>query len=252
MDEIKPDPNYYAIIPAQVRYDKEISASAKLLYGEISALSNRFGYCCATNGYFSELYCTKIRTVQRWLQQLADQGYIRIEPDKLRRIYIVNHENLMPEKVRQKSHGGVTKKSCHHDKKVTHNNTSNNTFNNKDFKHMKGSTKSVLNQNSVVQKAYEGSHSFGTGTYQEPTNKHNSVKKRFTVPTIQEIAEYVSEKKYNVDAAQFWNHYEARGWELKRGQKMVKWKAAVATWHGNSGKFGGNETTTNNDMRYML
>lgn len=35
---------------------------------------------------------------------------------------------------------------------------------------LKGSTKSVLNP---VQKAYEGSHSFGTGTYQEPTTKEN-------------------------------------------------------------------------------
>lgn len=131
MDEIKQDPNYYAVIPSQVRYDPEISASAKLLYGEIAALSNRFGYCCATNGYFAELYSTKIRTVQRWIGQLADQGYVRISPDKLRKIYLLHHDVMMPAGVGQKSHGGVTKKTRHHDKKVTHNNTSNNTSNKK-------------------------------------------------------------------------------------------------------------------------
>lgn len=84
-----------------------------------------------------------------------------------------------------------------------------------------------------------------TGTYQGTYQKDNSVKKRFKEPTIQEIADYVSEKKYNVNAEQFWNHYEARGWELKQGQKMVKWKAAVATWNGNSSKFGGNVAPIN-------
>ena len=47
--------NYYAIIPAVVRYDNKLTDKAKLLYGEITCLSNKEGYCFATNNYFANL-----------------------------------------------------------------------------------------------------------------------------------------------------------------------------------------------------
>lgn len=72
----KEEPNYYAIIPANVRYDKRLIQGAKLLYGEITALSNQKGYCWASNNYFMKLYEVSRFTIQAWLKSLEDCGYI--------------------------------------------------------------------------------------------------------------------------------------------------------------------------------
>lgn len=71
--------NYYAIIPATVRYDKELKFAERLLYGEITALSNTSGYCYAKNKYFAELYAVSNETISRWLSHLKKLGYIEIK-----------------------------------------------------------------------------------------------------------------------------------------------------------------------------
>lgn len=71
-------PNYYAIIPASVRYDKKLTANAKLLYGEITALTKVEGYCWATNSYFSDLYKVTERSISEWISSLEQQGHIVI------------------------------------------------------------------------------------------------------------------------------------------------------------------------------
>lgn len=73
--------NYYAIIPANVRYDKELNANAKLLYGEITSLCNKEGFCWATNQYFADLYDASERSIKGWIKQLKDKGYIDAETD---------------------------------------------------------------------------------------------------------------------------------------------------------------------------
>lgn len=81
-------PNYYAVIPAIVRYDNDVMDKAKILYGEISALSGKYGYCFATNQYFANLYNISDRQVRRLLNSLSSKGYIIIDNEsELRKIY---------------------------------------------------------------------------------------------------------------------------------------------------------------------
>ena len=67
----------------------------------------------------------------------------------------------------------------------------------------------------------------------EYINNNNSLYKkgssRFQKPTIEEIREYCLEEGYNVDAEQFFDFYESKGWLVGKSP-MKDWKAAVRTW----------------------
>lgn len=71
-------PNYYSILTANVRYDKNLKANEKLLFSEITALSNKYGYCTASNRYFAELYQVTERVIRKWISDLAQLGYLKI------------------------------------------------------------------------------------------------------------------------------------------------------------------------------
>ena len=72
-------PNYYAILPACLRYDNDLNDSEKVLYSEITALANQEGYCWASNQYFAELYDVTKKTISRRISNLVKKGYLKRE-----------------------------------------------------------------------------------------------------------------------------------------------------------------------------
>lgn len=79
MDE---KPNYYAIIPANVRYDENLKLGEKMMYGEITALSKKNGICYASNNYFARLYQVSPQAISKWIKTLERRKYITIAYEK--------------------------------------------------------------------------------------------------------------------------------------------------------------------------
>lgn len=127
-------PNYYSIIPASVRYDKDLKPMEIIMYGEITALANKYGYAYASNSYFAELYQVHKKTVSNWINHLKEKGYIRTVVTrnedmsvKDRKIYII------PPYEQKDGEGYPQKDSYPIHKKTEENNTRfNNTSINRD------------------------------------------------------------------------------------------------------------------------
>lgn len=54
-------------------------------------------------------------------------------------------------------------------------------------------------------------------------------RKRFSPPTVEEVAAYCDERGNNIDPQHFVDYYSARGWMIGKNH-MKDWKAAVRTW----------------------
>lgn len=75
-------PNFYAIIPADIRYSKELSMFQKLLYAEITALTQKDWYCWASNSYFAELYDMWETYISKQISDLAKKWFLEVFIDK--------------------------------------------------------------------------------------------------------------------------------------------------------------------------
>ncbi len=133
-------PNYYAVLEADVRYDKRLKPMEKLLYAEITALTNMNGKCEAQNAYFAELYDVNKATVSRWISNIAECEYIEVEVVKNnqgrvdKRIITLLTKKSIPSP--QKSHEGIDKKVKVINTNPTDSNTNltdSNTKNKKSF-----------------------------------------------------------------------------------------------------------------------
>lgn len=112
------NPNYYAVIPAKVRYDEKLKPNEKLLYGEISALSNRYGECWASNNYFASLYKVDPSTISKWVNGLESCNYVTLkyiykENSKAVEKRIIQLNEVLPNinRVLPKEQGGYCQKA---------------------------------------------------------------------------------------------------------------------------------------------
>lgn len=197
-------PSYYAVIPADVRYDNKLTDKEKLLYGEITALSNAEGYCWASNEYFANLYGSSTRTIRSSITKLEENGYLKRQLIYKKNSKEVERRLLYP----------MTKISSPEEKNFP-------TPEEKNFP--TPGEKNFLDNNT-------SSNITSTNNKEKEIYKE---KESFCKPTIEEIDAYCRERNNSVDAEAFYYHYESKGWLVGKA-KMKSWKAAVITWEKSS------------------
>lgn len=223
--------SYYAVIPANVRYDERLPMGARFLYGEITALCNERGYCWASNKYFAELYKVTDRTIRGWISSLIDTGYIESD--------LVYRENSKEVEARYLKVTESTPGKNFPDPMEKNFRTSGKNFPDPPEKNFldNNTTNNTLEYTTISKDIVVG---------QQP-QKEAAKTKRFIKPTIEEIEKYCVERKNGVNATKFFNYYEANGWKVGKNS-MKNWKAAVRTWEQNNYDKGGanNATTSTN------
>lgn len=194
-------PSYFAILTADVRYDKTLKPLARLLYAEITALCNKEGYCWSSNQYFADLYEVDPKTVSGWIGQLKTKGYITVQLE-----YKEGTKQVLKRYIRI-NEGGMDKIM--------------------DTLPIKKCIPSPQNDGDPPHKIMEDNKTINN-TFNNTTNKGT----RFTPPSVDEVSDYCNQRNNLVDAETFIDFYQAKGWMVGKN-KMKDWKACVRTWETN-------------------
>ena len=257
-------PAYHTNLPPQVRFDRKLSANAKLLYGEVKALCDQQGYCWASNYYFASLYGVHKETVSLWLRQLKAGQWIRIEllsdQGNLRKIYLNESRSEVhstPSSSQRKSQGvgvkdqrGLTDSSPPSYDLVVPKPPAlliENIIDNNDrihsppLKDLSGSDELEKTECRTEQIAEE------TVGANPPVAPHPPLRTRlppkkevvvpFAKPLIKEVESYMlGQKEFcpsaltaRAQALRFVNYYESNGWKVGRNA-MQDWRAAANNW----------------------
>lgn len=131
MDE---QPSYYSMIPANVRYDKELKPMEIIMYSEITALTNKYGYAYASNSYFANLYQVHKKTVSNWINHLKEKGYVHTVVTRNEDMSVKDRKIYIIPPYEQKNGEGYPQKDSHpiHEKMEENNTSINNTSINRD------------------------------------------------------------------------------------------------------------------------
>lgn len=223
---INETPKYLAWLTPKIRFDKNISDKAKLIYAELCSLSTAYGYAFPSNEFLAELYGVNTRTITRILSELSDNNYIKITVAKnkkgsLRKIYILENssgkieekENKMEEKAtRQKCLPPLDKNVHTHPTKMSSAIINNNTSN---------------NNTSINKERYIDS--------KNNIDSQETKKEKISLSISKDDVINLS-KENNLDtdvSEKFYYYYKSRNWKVNNNFEINKnnLKANLLLWH---------------------
>lgn len=179
----------FIIIPESIYRDERLSPRAVLLYGLVQAFSKGRGFCWASNAALAERLNVSKSCLSHLVSKLSSCGLVRLQTDPETGV-----RHICPI---AKNNEGIA-----------------------DFSY------------TPCKKQQDPSLNSATIEYKESIREKENTpakRKRFQPPSVSEVADYCRERGNTINAEQFVDFYEARGWKLGR-QTMRDWKAAVRTW----------------------
>ena len=103
----------------------------------------------------------------------------------------------------------------------------NDNVNDNDISFLKKETKSDV----VISDLENENSESPLDTLQAPKEQSGGRRKRFTIPTPEEVQAYCNERNNGISGQQFCDFYSSKGWKVG-SQPMKDWKASVRTWEG--------------------
>lgn len=114
--------------------------------------------------------------------------------------------------------------------KVLYNSIQDNTSYNALYNSITTTNSYADNSNKIIDNSNQIlDNNISKGVSNETPPAKKSASKKFVKPSVDEIAEYIKEKQYGINAQQFYDFYESKGWKVG-SSGMKDWKAAVRNW----------------------
>lgn len=186
----------YGTIPKLVMQDRRLNIVSKAIYAYLNSFAGAGDSCFPSLVKMSYDLCISKGTLQKYLKELVDYGYIEVEQIKINGKFASNVYTLLPyTKLPYSVETATDDIVCG---EMDSNN--NNSFNNN----------SSSNSNNSK-------------------SENPPARTRFTPPTLEEVQAYCKERNKGVNAEKWFNYYTANGWKVGKNP-MKDWKAAVRTW----------------------
>ena len=251
-------PAYHTTLPPQVRFDRKLPANAKLLYAEIKALCDQQGYCWASNYYLATLYGVQAKVVSRWIHQLREREYLRIEVSQgnQRKIFVrgdllkrgspppVSVEGVVPKVEGSLPVSRADAPPLLIDKYIDYNDRIHSAST--PDSSIKKKTAQVGKESELPAVEFVSSPPWTRPN--PPVAPHppswtrlpppkQSAPRRFIQPSVNEAEDYMLSQQElcpdaltaRAQALRFVNYYESNGWKVGRNA-MQDWRAAANNW----------------------
>lgn len=194
---------YFAVIPATVLFNNDLKPNEKLLYALITALSNKEGYCYASNRYLGEKLGVDPKTITNWLADLRKYNYIMVDLVRNENKEII-HRKIYPHDVPYPLFNGYP--SLSKNGEGTHQMMEDNNINNNN-----------INTHTATKEIYLKNVSLYDFEYKELINTYGENK---TKKCIEELSLYKKSKgvEYKSDFATIKRWVVARVDELEQRQ----------------------------------